>query len=143
MNKYYFVQVDRRCCTIFVKPAFKLTSSSNILATPLEDVDIIYALGSIDKNHGPLFEIQKNITKAIVEQQSSPETKHGLIVFGKDTKEVSPLENFKNEPEFVEKLERLKWPSEAKRLAPPFEKGSQIFKEHGNNTTRVMILIEI
>ena len=95
-------------------------------------MDIIYALGSVSKNHGPLFEIQKNITKAIVKQQDSPEIKHGLIVFGKDTKEVSPLENFKNKPELFEKLEDMTWPSDAKSLAPPLEKGSQIFKEQGN-----------
>ena len=96
-------------------------------------MDIIYALGSVGKNHEPLFDIQKNITKAIIKQQNSPETKHGLVVFGKDTKEVSPLENFKNEPELIEKVEDLKWPSDAKSLAPPFEKGSQIFKEQGND----------
>ena len=53
-------------------------------------------------------------------------------MFGKDTKEISPLENFNNEPEFVEKLMDLKWPSEAKSLATPFEKSSQIFKEQGS-----------
>lgn len=95
-------------------------------------MDIIYALGSVNKNQAPLFEIQQNITKIIVQQQNSPETKHGLIVFGKDAKEVSPLEDFNNEPEFVEKLMDLKWPSGAKSLAPPFEKSSQIFKEQGN-----------
>jgi hypothetical protein len=95
-------------------------------------MDIIYALGSVDKNHGPLFEIQKNITKAIVKQQNSPETKHGLIVFGKDAKEVSPLEDFEKKPKFFEKMEDMKWPSDAKSLAPPLEKGSQIFKEQGN-----------
>ena len=95
-------------------------------------MDIIYALGSVGKNHAPLFEIQQNITKIIVQQQNSPETKHGLIVFGKDAKEVSPLEDFNNEPDFVEKLMDSKWPSGAKSLAPPFEKSSQIFKEQGN-----------
>ena len=105
---------------------------SIILATPPEDIDIIYALGSVSRSHSPLFEIQQNITKIIVQQQNSPETKHGLIVFGKDANEVSPLEDFNNEPEFVEKLMDSKWPSGAKSLAPPFEKSAQIFKEQGN-----------
>ena len=103
-------------------------------------MDIIYALGSVGKNHGPLFDIQKNITKAIIKQQNSPETKHGLVVFGKDTKEVSPLENFKNEPELIEKVEDLKWPSDAKSLAPPFEKGSHIFKEQGNQYDKMVMV---
>ena len=96
-------------------------------------MDIIYALGSVRKNHGPLFEAQKKITEAIVKEQNSPKTKHGLIVFGTDTKEVSPLESFKDEPKFVEEIKKLKWPSETKSLAPPLEKGSEIFKEQGNN----------
>ena len=106
--------------------------SSNVSATPPEDMDIIYALGSSDNKPRPLFEIEKNITKAIIEQQSSPETKHGLIVFGEETEEVIPLENFKSEPELARMVEDLQWPSKAENLAPPLHKGSQIFKEQGN-----------
>lgn len=95
-------------------------------------MDIVYALGSVRKNHDPLFEIQKDITKAIVKQQKSRETKHGLVVFGEDVKEASRLENFNHERELLKKLKELKWPSDAKSLAPPFKKGSQIFKEQGN-----------
>ncbi|XP_028394352.1 uncharacterized protein LOC114518524 isoform X7 [Dendronephthya gigantea] len=110
---------------------------------PEEDVDIIYALGSIARNHVPLFEIEKNITRAIIQQQNSPQTRHGLIVFGKDPKEVSPLENFKSEPELVEKLMDLKWPSEAKSLAPPLNKGTQVFKEQGRPGSRRFLVIFI
>lgn len=94
-------------------------------------MDIIYALGSDGRKPTSLFEIQKNITKAIIEQQNFPETKHGLIVFGEEATELSPLEEFKNEPELIRMVEELKWPSKAESLVPPLVKSSQIFKEQG------------
>ena len=114
---------------------------SIISAFPAEEIDVIFALGSIGKNFDPLFEIEKNITQTILKQQMSPQTRQGVIVFGEEAKEKIPLQEIDDLPEMRAKIQKLEWPSNAKSLTMPFEKAAQMFKEQGETSCGFTVVI--
>lgn len=98
-------------------------------------------MGSNGKDAKVLFDLEKNITKAIIKQQNFPGTKHGVIIFGNQAEQRTPLDDFPKTSKLIKLVKRLKWPSDAKRLDQPLLKASEMFKDEGRLGSRRFLVI--
>ena len=79
-------------------------------------MDVIFALGSMDRGAVELFERQKNLTSNKIDKQTFPDTKYGVIVYGDRAKTHLTIRDDQNNDEVKTLVEDLTWVSDGTRL---------------------------
>ena len=104
-------------------------------------MDVIFVLGSTGKEAVELFEREKNTTKSKIDQQSFPNTKYGLLVYGAEAKTMLPLDNTFDKTSVKSSVDRLTWSSEGIRLDRALTKAYEMFTDGSRPESRRQLIV--